>query len=129
MAMFKGTKIDFKSQLLAQFEMKDLGAERYILGMEIRRDRSRTKLWLSQSKYVKSVLARFSMADWRPLCVPVSRGTNLSVDDCPKSPRMCYLKFDAFVLSIVFISELKMISFLWLYYMWMICCCLGRVRV
>ena len=66
--------------------MKDLGAERYILGMEIGRDRSDIKLWLSQSKYVKSVLDRFSMADCRPLCVPIPVGTKLSIDDCPKSP-------------------------------------------
>ena len=26
------------------------------------------------------------MADCRPLCVPLSMGTKLSVDDCPKSP-------------------------------------------
>ena len=77
--------------------MKDLGAARYILGMEINRDRSNRKLWLSQSKYVKSVLDRFSMADCRPLCVPVSMGTKLSVDDFPKSSsemedmsRVCY---------------------------------------
>jgi hypothetical protein len=82
----KGMISDFKSQLSAQFEMKDLGAARYILGMEISRDRSNRKLWLSQSKYVKSVLDRFSMADCRPLCVPVSMGTKLSIDDCPKSP-------------------------------------------
>ena len=26
------------------------------------------------------------MDDYRPLCVPVSMGTKLSVGDCPKSP-------------------------------------------
>lgn len=56
--------------------MKDLAAARYILGMEISRDRSNRKLWLSQSKYVKSVLDRLSMIDCRPLCVPVSMGKN-----------------------------------------------------
>ena len=35
---------------------------------------------------MKSVLDRFSMTDCRPLCVPISMGTKLSVDDCPKSP-------------------------------------------
>jgi len=66
--------------------MKNLGAARYILGMEIRRDRPNRKLWLSQSKYVKIVLDRFSMADSRPLSVPISLGTKLSMNDCPKSP-------------------------------------------
>ena len=66
--------------------MKYLGAARYILGMEINRDGSSQKNWLSQSKYVKSVLDNFSMVDYRPLCVPISMGTKLSIDDCPKSP-------------------------------------------
>jgi len=66
--------------------MKDLGLARYILQMEIRRDRANRKLWLSQSKYVKIVLDRFSMTDCRPLCVHVSLGTKLSIEDCPKSP-------------------------------------------
>jgi len=35
---------------------------------------------------VKTVLDRFNMAYYRPLCVPVSLGTKLSVNDCPKSP-------------------------------------------
>jgi len=35
---------------------------------------------------VKIMLDRFSMADCRPLCVPVSLGTKLSINDCPKSP-------------------------------------------
>ena len=35
---------------------------------------------------MKSVLDRFRMADCTPLCVPMSMGTKLSVDDCPNSP-------------------------------------------
>lgn len=70
----KGMIFYFKSQLLAQFEMKDLEVARYILGMELSRDRSNRKLWLSQSKDVKSTFERFHMANSRPLCVPISRG-------------------------------------------------------
>jgi len=35
---------------------------------------------------VKTVLDRFNMADCRPLCVPISLGTKLSIEDCPKYP-------------------------------------------
>ena len=37
-----------KAQLSRKFEMKDLGAEKHILGMEIHRDMKNGKLWLSQ---------------------------------------------------------------------------------
>jgi len=36
--------------------MKDLGAANYILGMEIKRDQTKRKLWLNQRKYVQTVL-------------------------------------------------------------------------
>jgi len=41
--------------------MKDLGATNYILGMEIKRDREKRKLWLNQRKYVETILQRFNM--------------------------------------------------------------------
>ena len=39
---------ELKAQLAREFEMKDLGAARQILGMKILRDRSNRKIWLSQ---------------------------------------------------------------------------------
>ena len=78
--------IELKSQLSAKFEMKDLGTERYIPGMDIIRDRQNRKLWLGQSKYVDTILKRFNMQDSRPLSVPITMGTNLSSSQCPTSP-------------------------------------------
>ena len=66
--------------------MKDLGAARWILGMEIRRDRVSRKLWLGQSMYVNSILQRFDMQDFRPVFVPLSVWTKLSIENCPTSP-------------------------------------------
>ena len=42
----KGLRLELKSQLSAKFEMKDIGVARYILGMEIIRDKQNIKLWL-----------------------------------------------------------------------------------
>lgn len=64
--------VDLKSQLFVIFEMKDFGAEKNILGMEIRRDHENGKLWLSQSKYFCSVLQRFNIQACTPLCVPIT---------------------------------------------------------
>ena len=42
---------DLKTQFSSKFDMKDLGAANYILGMEIKRDQAFRKLWLNQRKY------------------------------------------------------------------------------
>jgi len=52
-----------KTQLSNEFEMKELGASKKILGMEIRRDRQAGKLFLSQQRYIEKVLDRFNMND------------------------------------------------------------------
>ena len=50
-----------KKLLSSEFDMKDLGAAKKILGMEITRDRKSGLLFLSQQNYVKKVLQRFNM--------------------------------------------------------------------
>uniref|UniRef100_A0A3Q7GR39 hydroxyacylglutathione hydrolase n=1 Tax=Solanum lycopersicum TaxID=4081 RepID=A0A3Q7GR39_SOLLC len=59
-----------KGLLSAEFEMKDQGAARKILGMEIIRDRERRKLFLSQRSYIQKVLARFGMSSSKPIDTP-----------------------------------------------------------
>lgn len=74
---------DLKSQVSTQFFTKDFGDAKYILGIEIRRDRTNWKLWLGQSKYVKSVLQHFRMVDCRPLSIHIYVGTKISIEQCP----------------------------------------------
>ena len=47
---------EVKSQLSSKFDMKDLGAANFILGMEIRRDHANKMISLNQRKYVETVL-------------------------------------------------------------------------
>ena len=49
-----------KAQLKKEFDMKDLGEVKKILGMEITRDRGSGRLWLSQENYVLKLLKRFN---------------------------------------------------------------------
>ena len=58
--------------------MKDLGAANYILGMEIKRDWTKRKLWLNQRKCVETILQRFNMHDSKPVKVPIPVGVRLS---------------------------------------------------
>eukprot|EP00253_Pinus_taeda_P008798 PITA_08798 len=82
----KGRKeLDLKTQLSSKFDMKDLGAANYILGIEIKRDREKRKLWLNQRKYVETILHRFNMQDSKLVKVPIPVGVKLSAEQCLKT--------------------------------------------
>ena len=72
-----------KGLLSAEFEMKDLGAARKILGMEIIRDRERRKLFLSQRSYIQKVLARFDMSSSKPIDTPSAANIHLTAMFAP----------------------------------------------
>ena len=74
-----------KKLLKKEFDMKDLGAARKMLGMEIRRDRESGKLWLSQKDYVQKVLERFNMADAKQVSTPLAGHFRLSTAQSPES--------------------------------------------
>ena len=50
-----------KAQMARNFDMKDIGAAKQILGIEIHRDKKSGKLSFSQEKYVEKILERFEM--------------------------------------------------------------------
>uniref|UniRef100_A0A3Q7GQW1 Reverse transcriptase Ty1/copia-type domain-containing protein n=1 Tax=Solanum lycopersicum TaxID=4081 RepID=A0A3Q7GQW1_SOLLC len=74
-----------KGLLSAEFEMKDLGAARNILGMEIIRHRERRKLFLSQRSYIQKVLARFGMSSSKPIDTPSAANMHLTAMFAPQS--------------------------------------------
>ena len=76
---------NLKSLLSKEFDIKDLGATKKILGMEIHRDRASRRLWLSQHSYVKRVLERFNMDDAKPVSAPLANHFRLSTNQCPKT--------------------------------------------
>ena len=77
--------VKLKSLFSSEFDMKDLGAAKKILGIEIHRDRRVGKLWLSQKGYLKKVLERFSMLDAKPDSTSLSAHFKLSSQLCPSS--------------------------------------------
>jgi hypothetical protein len=72
-----------KTQLSGEFEMKDLGATKKILGMEIHRDREAGKLFLSQKIYIEKVLEHFSMQRSKPVSTPLAAHFKLLADLLP----------------------------------------------
>lgn len=60
-----------KKLLSTEFEMKDLGTAKKILGMEISRDMSQFRLELSQSGYTEKVLKVFQMEQAKLVLTPL----------------------------------------------------------
>jgi hypothetical protein len=50
--------------------MKDLGELHFSLGMEVERNRDERILRINQIKYLKEILKRFRMEDYKPIGVP-----------------------------------------------------------
>ena len=65
--------------------MKDLGAAKKILGMEILKDRQTNKLYLSQKGYIEKVLHRFNMKNAKPVNTPLATHFRLSSALSPQS--------------------------------------------
>jgi hypothetical protein len=69
---------DFKDVIKGQYKMKDLGELRWVLGMEVRRDRKKRTLEIVQTSYIKQMLERFGMADCNPVATPAEPNVHLT---------------------------------------------------
>ena len=78
----KSEIVKLKAQLSKEFEMKDLGAAKKILGVEIIRDRKSGMLYLSQRGYIEKGLRRFNMHDAKPVSTPLAAYFRLSSALC-----------------------------------------------
>ena len=74
-----------KAHLSRTFDMKDLGAKKHILGMEIHRDRKNVNLWLSQQKYWERVLEKFGVNNVKPVNVPLASHLKISLVLSPRT--------------------------------------------
>lgn len=63
---------EIKKLLSSEFEMKDLGCAKQILGMQIIRERNKNLLFLSQKSYINKVLARFNIYDAKAVTIPLA---------------------------------------------------------
>jgi hypothetical protein len=65
---------EMKKLRSSKLDMKDLGAVKFILGIDIKRYQSSINLWLSQRKYIETILKCFNMQDCKPVKVPIPMG-------------------------------------------------------
>jgi hypothetical protein len=71
---------EVKKKLSSKFDMKDLSGEKFILGMEIKRDRATRNIWLNQTKYIETIMKCFNMQDCKPVKVTIHVGARLIVE-------------------------------------------------
>jgi hypothetical protein len=57
--------------LQGNFDLKFLGPVKHCLGMKVNRDRKKGILTLSQREYAKNLLAKFEMANCKPVSTPM----------------------------------------------------------
>jgi len=76
-----------KQRLKAEFEMKELGKAKKILGMEISRDKQHRKIYLSQKSYLAKKLSRFGMSNAKAVSVRFASHFKLSSEQSPKDEK------------------------------------------
>nr|GEX61724.1 copia-type polyprotein [Tanacetum cinerariifolium] len=69
---------EFKSSMMTEFDMSDLGKMRHFLGMEVLQNNK--GIFICQRRYAKEVLERFGMENSNPVGNPIVPGTRISGD-------------------------------------------------
>ena len=60
-----------KRRLTQQYEMEDMGEATFILGIDIKRDRTNRSISIGQSAYISTLLKRHGMTDCNPTSTPM----------------------------------------------------------
>jgi hypothetical protein len=79
----KGDVDEMIDKIRAEFVIDDRGnmEEGMLLGMEVKRDRRRRTIRLSQSRYSRDILERFNMTDVKPARTPMDEHKSLMIDN------------------------------------------------
>ncbi|KAL4011721.1 hypothetical protein IC575_028783 [Cucumis melo] len=72
---------ELKRQLSNEFEMKDLDELKRILGMDVKRDRKKGLLTISQQSYVIKLLEKYNMSGRKAVSTPLASHFRLSLPD------------------------------------------------
>ena len=77
---------EYKGKLNEHYALTDLGPVHWLLGIKVTRDRETRTISLSQSAYIKAILARFSLTNAKSFPTPMLPGAMYSKKDSPTSP-------------------------------------------
>ncbi|CAL9019344.1 unnamed protein product [Prunus brigantina] len=71
--------MDFKTEMMKQYEMTDLGMLHHFLGLGV--IQTETYIFLHQKKYAKTLLDRFGFKDYKSIATPLAVNEKLSKQD------------------------------------------------
>jgi hypothetical protein len=71
------------AELQEDFKLSSYGKLEWYLGCKIEQDLDKGTVTITQGKYARDVLARFHMAEAKPVSTPSEPGQHLRGDDCP----------------------------------------------
>ena len=83
-----------RAELGLQYEIKDLGESKLILGIRVDRDRAAGTISISQRTYIERVLARHGMSDCNPRSTPLPTGVVLNKSQAPTTEEEQYFMRD-----------------------------------
>lgn len=89
-----------KKELSNNFQLKDLGEAKQILGMNICIDRVKNVITLDQSLYIESLLTKFNMSDCKTVDTPMEKSLNL----CRVKENECNLPYQQLIGSLMYLS-------------------------
>jgi hypothetical protein len=74
---------DFKAEIAKHVKITDLGELHWLLGIEIRWERERRLIYLSQCSYLASIIRRYGFQDLKPVSIPMDLNVHLSSAQSP----------------------------------------------
>jgi len=98
------TKTRFKSELAAQFQIRDLGAAHTFLGMEIVRDRANRMLTVTSSQHIQEMVGRFGVQDAKPVSTPLPAKLQLRPRQGDEEPLPAQYPYRALVGSLLYVA-------------------------
>jgi len=90
---------DFVNQMQTEFDMSMIGELSYFLGLQV--NQLKNGIFISQIKYVKEMLKKFTMEDCKPVSTPMTKGYKLSKDD--KSPSVDQNMYRSMIGSLLYL--------------------------
>lgn len=78
--------VRLKRDMSKHVEVTDLGELHWLLGIEVKRDRSSHAIRLSQKSYIDDIVRRFNFDELRPISTPMDPNLVLSSSQSPSTP-------------------------------------------